>query len=402
MRKTTTDTDKASGLFKSWPSVILFYFIGLSIFFTVAFVIVALRISFKQEIKVPALVGKMYLDEHNWLQESGFQVKLEKVHSVNYPYGYVISQSLSPKQVVKYGQKLVLLVNQSKNIVKTPRIVGSLEALVPKVLSNVHSGKRRFKLNIGVITKVPSHRPKGEVLAQFPLPGTPVRPEYPVSFLVSLGDKDRKHAYLNTNDPFNLNRQEARNIEIVKSIAYHLKTPLDIEPVETQNIQEDGVVLESIFPKSWPKNWSHDKKKNDHSRENLVWKVKVGKYQDKGVQDQSNDENEFPFRFVWLTPDEIGVNEGFYTVSQINDLTKNNVKKDIEHSQFSYLKFKKDRSLPVFKRFREKFFFWENHYFFYHDLSASQFESSDTKDLESNINAVVEPAETYEAEDIEP
>ena len=373
-KKIPNTSENNKGLFKSWPEVILFYFVGLSIFFTVAFIIVALRISFKQEIKVPALVGKMYLDEHNALQESGFQIKFEKVHSVNYPYGYIISQSLSAHKVVKYGQKLVLLVNESRNVVETPRIVGSLESLAPKILSNVHSGKRRFKLNPGIITKIPSERPKGEIIAQFPLPRTPVKPESPVSFLVSLGAQNNKQAYLNLNaaDPFDLNQKKNQSIEIVKSLAYHLKIPLDIKPIVTQNIEKNAIVLESTFPKNWLNNLSEGsskKKANDQPQKNLVWRVKVGQYQDK--QDQDEYEDEFPFRFIWLTPDEIGVDEGFYTISQ---------KKDLDYSQFSYVKLKEDRPVPVFKRLHEQFFFWEN----YHSSTVEQ------------------PTKVYKADDIEP
>ncbi len=400
--KRSSSDGGAEALLRTWPQVFFFYFVGLSLFFIVAFVIVTLRISHKGEVSVPSLVGKTYLEVHNGLQESGFEIKLKNTYSTNYPYGYIVSQSLSPGKIVKIGQKVTLLVNQSKNIIKTPTLVGTLESIAPKILGNVHSGERRFKLISGVVTHVSSDRPKGLILAQYPLPKTPVPPEYPVSYLVSLGNhtessaRDSKKAPNNeVNGAKSLNRQQKKkdrleikrmmneldlhkkvlNIEIVKAMSYHMKIPLEIDKTSVERPEQDGLVLEySLLG-------------DRRNGQQIIWKVNVGYYDKKN----SKEEKDYPFQFIWVSPQELGINQGVYTVAQRIGAQSDRVAEEGQQllSGLSYVSLSKNQLLPLFKTFSDEFLIWNG----YHAMP----ESVTYSDQESKL-----PDETYSPEDILP
>ena len=343
-------------IFSSWAQIVFLYFTGFSIFFIAAFAIVNLRISYKGEIKVPSLIGRMYLDEHNHLEKVGFKVKLEKIHSLEYPYGYIISQSLSPGDVVKFGQKLTLSVNHSKTLVETPKLIGSFVSLASKILGNIHSSGRRYRLNVGVVTRIPSKYPKGEILSQYPPPETPVVPEYPVSLLVSNGafpdnitsPKDSAEGNTLLPSPKKINRL---NIEIVKGIAYHLNIPLDIETSPTIEFEKNGFVLESA-PLTL----------NILSKEirKAVWKVKIAKYEPL----ETRVDIDYPFYFVWLDIDDLDIGEGRYTISSLRHKEGFDVLRNAkDHVIFSYISFKKYNKVPFFRSVGdEELLIWKDHF----------------------------------------
>ena len=358
----TSKVLKSDRLLKTWPQVFLFYFIGLSLFFITAFLIVTLRVSYKGEIQVPSLIGKTYLEEHNYLQKNGFEIILKSIHSTNYPYGYIISQSLSPGKIVKIGQKIILLVNQSKNIVKTPFLIGSLDSLAPKILSNAHSDKRRFKLIPGIVSYIPSDQPKGEILAQYPLAETPVPPEYPVSYLVSAGTleetSDKKVTHLEQKNNLNQKAEEAianasskgegLNIEIVKSMAYHLKVPLEIYETSVNDPEQDSFVIQSQLSSKIKTNIKP------------IWEVKVGRYKNLHLQEEIG----YPFQFIWINTADLDIDQGIYTIAQEQGAKNTKlaqIKNNYAPSLF-YLSLKKDQSLPFFKTFNDQFFIWDGYY----------------------------------------
>ena len=368
--------------FSSLLRIGFFYFVGLSIFFTTAFLIVSFRISYKGEVEVPSLTGKMYLDEHNRLKEVGFNVELEKSHSVEYPYGYIFSQSLTPGDVVKSGQKLTLSVNYSKVLVETPKLISFSFSLAPKILSNVYSDGRRYKLNIGVVTRIPSKYSKGEILAQYPLYRTPVIPEYPVSLLVSLGSsgKGSKDALLPSTREIN-----RLNIEIIKRIAYHLGIPLDISISPTTDYKKDGSVLDSA-----------PLKRLFHQNQGSTWKVRVAKYQWEGENKDGNREH--PFRFVWLGIDDLGIQEGSYSICKLRPADLPDHSKDDEHSIFSYIAFERGKTVPFFKSLDdEELLIWK-------DLPViskkncrgeTNLKEQPLAELPKNLSAEIEPMKTY-------
>ena len=156
--------------------------------------------------------------------------------------GYILSQNIPAGESIKAGDKLILLVNQSQAMVKTPMLVGKFRSLVPEILSNIRSHKRHFSLKEGVVTFIYSEYPKGVILAQHPKAGTPVIPEHPISYLVSKGGQ---LSQIRFKEP-SLTDQ---HIEMVKKISYFLKIPLSITIKETKIPEKNAIVLQSFFDK---------------------------------------------------------------------------------------------------------------------------------------------------------
>ena len=69
------------------------------------------------------LVGKLYLEEHNRLQQLGIKIEIEN-HSLDYPYGFILGQSVPPGMMLAQGAGIKLTVNFSKTVVTVPQLVG--------------------------------------------------------------------------------------------------------------------------------------------------------------------------------------------------------------------------------------------------------------------------------------
>jgi len=318
---------------KAWltslAKVGIFYFIGFTLFFIISFIIINIRVSSKARVRVPDMVGHLYLDEHNFLVSSGLAVKLDKAELIEYPYGYILSQNYAPGKDIKQGTTITLLVNFSKNIVPVPQIVGVSIELVDHILEQIPVGSKTFSLKKGVVSNIPSDHPVGEVLAQFPPAGVTVFPEYPVSILVSDGPEKRASV-------FPLPEMKNMHIDIVKKIAYELKIPLKIVSKLTENYKENGRVI-SISYKG-----NRFNPFLDHSTE--VWDVFVYKYK------RVDDTNRYPNALVWLkSPPKIA--GSVWTVATRN--SQNNF------SEISYLYIEKE--IPVFVNQEKEIVFWQGY-----------------------------------------
>ena len=273
-----------------------------------------------------------------------FKIKINAEYSLDYPTGYIIAQSLSPGDVVNFGQKLQLLVNTSIAIIEMPNLIGINENSVPRLLQDIRVGKRLFNLPLATITKVTSERPAGEVLAQFPPAKTPVQPDTPVSILVSKGDTDKD----TDESPLNLN---GLNIEIIKRYAYYKNIPLTIETKNVDDIKSNAVVIKSKFINT-PKEWE--------IKDQQILSVTVGRFQDKSL-DKIVEMN-YPYHFVWLNDDNLNIDEGLYTIGNIFTERKKEIKKEnsIKYIPYGLIYFKEDVTIPVFLAPNETIYFWEN------------------------------------------
>ncbi|MDW8307440.1 MAG: PASTA domain-containing protein [Leptospiraceae bacterium] len=217
----------------SLGKIALFYFLGLSLFFIAGFIIITFRVSVKREVVVPDLIGHMFLEEFNRIQNLGLKLHVEPYHSIQFPYGYILAQSLGPGQVVKEGTKLSLIVNFSETVVEVPQLVGQSFELVESMLSNLPAHGRPQKLPLGIVVRVPSQEPQGEVLEQFPPPGSRVIPNTPVHLLVSDGMSQKSSLTLPT---------EALPLNLAGRFAYELKIPLALEIESTLFWDEEALV----------------------------------------------------------------------------------------------------------------------------------------------------------------
>ncbi|MFO1472824.1 MAG: hypothetical protein U1F27_17540 [Turneriella sp.] len=222
---------------KHLSRILLFYFIGLSVFFISGFAVFKVLFADTERTVVPDVVGRMFLGEHNKLRDD-FKVEIKTAYLVQYPYGYILAQDLTPGKRVDKMTKLELLVNLSDAIVQVPKLVGFSEDLVDGSLASLPVGGRIFSLRKGVITRIPSSQPKREVLAQFPPPGTPVIPNAPVSLLISDGP-----AASPARASLNIRIEKGTPAAIAMAAAYHLKKPAAIKLTQTQKADENATLL---------------------------------------------------------------------------------------------------------------------------------------------------------------
>jgi len=282
-------------IFKGIVRVGVFYFVGLSLFFIAGFIIITLRVADKQKVKVPSLIGKLYLDVHNSLTSKGFKIILKKAHSTEYDYGYILSQSTSQGKIVSKGSKLELLVNQSKNLIEVPKLIGINEGIAMGMLKNIPIGSRMYKLTKGLITRIPSEIPKGEIIAQYPLESTKVRPETPVGLLISLGPRRLKTT-------MQLPKLKGNHIEILKKMAYLKKMPIHLTIKKVSKEKENGIVL--LADVSSVKN----KKIRWNKTENVTLNLTIGRF------NYEDDNKNYPNRLQWLDLKKHNLLQGEFTL----------------------------------------------------------------------------------------
>ena len=348
-------------------------FMGLSIFFISGFVVIKVGISNRAKQRVPNLIGKLYLDVHNLLAETGYKVELERIHTTNYPFGYITAQSISPGSLAKEGAKLVLLVNQSEAIVKTPKLVGLQEELVDGKLQ-VYQRDRKYTLKKGSITYIMSDSPEGEVIDQFPAENTPVVPGYPVSLLVSDGQNEKKHRLRNQGKFIEVEETvedskkkkkkkktalyipdlQNQSIEIAKSAAYQLRMPATIKIQEVDEFEKNAVVLSQ----------SHKQIKTEISVEpdEIVAELEFVVGRSKNAYEES-----WPNQFVWLDSSELGEINKLVTFARENrleetgDLQKLNTEAEVtSYTGVSFLKLSGD-PVPVFRIAFDKVAVWQGY-----------------------------------------
>ncbi|AFM13554.1 PASTA domain-containing protein [Turneriella parva] len=224
--------------FKHVARILIFYFVGLSIFFVSGFTIFKVLFADTERTVVPDVVGRLFLGEHNKLRED-FKVDLKPAYLVQYPYGYILAQNLTPGKSVDKNTKLELLVNFSDAIVQVPKLVGFSEDLVDGSIASLPVGGRIFSLRKGVITRVFSAQPKREVLAQFPPAGTPVIPNTPVSLLISDGPAPAGAPQASAAPKL----EKGLAVSIALNAAYHLKKPAVISLKKTDKADENAALL---------------------------------------------------------------------------------------------------------------------------------------------------------------
>jgi len=261
------------------------YLVGFTLFFLASLIIITVNVRTRGKVNIPSLVGKLYLEEHNTLMTTGLHIELQKANLVEFPYGYILAQSIAPGEIVSEGTRLALLTNDNKSIVPVPNIVGSSEVIAQKILANIPVGKTSFSLVIGTVTRIPSDKPAGEVLAQYPPAQAQVIPETPVSLLISEGPEKLKTGYLfpDVRDV---------HVEILKKISYVNHIPIKIVTTKTYDYKKNGLVEEIDHGSAGAFVTA-----NAATSEMPYWTVKVKKYAEQG-------EKIFPNSLVWVSVED--------------------------------------------------------------------------------------------------
>jgi len=321
---------KSENLFKRLSRIALFYFIGFTLFFLAGYLIVSVNIIRTNKVRMPHVVGRLYLDEHNHLSNLGLPVKLEETRELVYPYGYIVSQSVPAGKIIKEGTIVTLLVNYSKEVVPVPALAGKHINMYEQMINEIPVEDVNLSLAKGTITYIPNERPEGIIIEQHPSEGTWVRPETPVSILVSSGPEKLS---------FNTKLPDLRGVpvEIAKRIAFEIRYPIEITTEKTGNYTLDGLI------KSYnvPKNPEQSKK----------WNVVV--------YDAGNGAGKkYPGQYHWLrVPESLGYGN-FYTLLQRDEIIVGGKKKTIE--KYSYIEI--TSGIPVYLREQSEFFLWKDFY----------------------------------------
>jgi serine/threonine-protein kinase len=309
--------------FKHVSKILLIYFVGVSLFFISGFIVFKVLFADTEKTIVPDVVGRLFLGEHNKLRDD-FKVELKPAYLVQYPYGYILAQDLTPGKKVDKNTKFELLVNLSDAIVQVPKLVGFSEDLVDGSIASLPVGGRIFSLKKGVITRIPSNQPKREVLAQFPPAGTPVIPGATVSLLISDGP-----APVTTPQARIFPRiEKGTPVSIAMNVAYHLKIPAVLKLVKTEKADENATLTA------------------DAKMTAETIQLEVGEFTDTLAKGKSRiDLGDLPFTQLYLPAKKWGSQDSVMTIARREAVASED---GSPYSEYYYIK--NSSPLPVFRR----------------------------------------------------
>ena len=385
LRKESLHLEYFSNIFR----IIIVTGFMLSLFFISGFIVIKSSISDKKEFNLPQLVGKLYLDAHNSL--NSFNVVIKKAHFLEYPFGYILSQNPPAGAKVKEGSEVTLVVNQSDTILKTPDLRGISIDLVEKNLV-IPIENREYKLRKGTVTYVVSDKHKEEeVLAQFPPPNTPVRPEYPIALLVSAKANDeannKEKSKKKDKKTANLNL-DGIHVEIAKKAAFIIQKPLAIKPVEVNNADQDGIIISS--------------ETNQVDSKDII-SVNVGRLPSKLSED-------LPYRLIWLDGDDFPKGDLTFSIIKTtgNLGTTISISNQIDNGNNNkWYIYNNDNPIPVFKQIKDDLHIWKGYFIedssYDDDYASQKAETISALDVEEKPETKeIEPVETLQLDSYNP
>lgn len=176
-------SDSRKGLFFLQSTFLIL--LSIVLFFFISFLLLSVEIFSSEKVRVPMLIGTLYFDQHNNLNELGLKVRMEYNNRVEYSEGHIFSQSVEAGSLVRLDSQITLLVNRYHKVISVPNFLSKDESLIPQILQNIYSGSEKYKLLKGKVTYIPHESSSGKILAQLPSVGTKVAPNTRVSFLIS-------------------------------------------------------------------------------------------------------------------------------------------------------------------------------------------------------------------------
>jgi len=136
------------------------------------------------EVEVPNVIGKSFLEAFEILSENNLRIRKMDVrkHSEGLPENYVVEQRPMPGDKVKSGRKISIILSRGAEEGTVPRVV---EKFVPEAESLIKSAG----LEVGNVVRVHSNDfpQEGVIIAHTPPPNATVQRDSKVNLLVSLG-----------------------------------------------------------------------------------------------------------------------------------------------------------------------------------------------------------------------
>ena len=135
-------------------------------------------------VKAPEIVGHTMDEAKDILKEFGLDVKVGmELPSNDVPEGVILSQTPDAGASIKAGQSIEVNVSKGKVDGNVPDVVG-------KSLANARTMLETYKFKLGTVTEEISETvPKGQVISQSPVAGTPYPDGSEITLVVSLGSE---------------------------------------------------------------------------------------------------------------------------------------------------------------------------------------------------------------------
>jgi beta-lactam-binding protein with PASTA domain/predicted Ser/Thr protein kinase len=181
--------------------------------------------------KVPSTAGLNSAEAEEKLEEAGFKVKSESVHSKNVEEGLVLKSEPSGGETATKGSTVVLKVSSGPKLTKVPVVVGSQRSLAVQQIRG-----RGF---VPSVEEVESKQPEGQVIRQAPSAGSQLPPGSTVSITVSRGEEK-------ATAPNVIGKERAEAVEAVRAAG--LK-PV-VQEQETEVPSQVGRVTDQFPPPS--------------------------------------------------------------------------------------------------------------------------------------------------------
>ncbi|KPU28268.1 serine/threonine protein kinase [Caloranaerobacter sp. TR13] len=165
--------------------VITFFAILLALIFTTALAVGFLYIKdylFVEEVNVPLIIGLHEDVAKQKIESLGLKFVVKKrIYNKDYKEGYIISQNIDPKDKVKIGYPIEVVVSKGEKLVRVPDLLNKYSSDIEVALSEV--GLRKGNIDY----KFSDIYPEGIVISQKPEPLSMVPEGTEIDFVISQG-----------------------------------------------------------------------------------------------------------------------------------------------------------------------------------------------------------------------
>jgi serine/threonine-protein kinase len=187
----TTALSMKSVYFKSIGRISLIFFVGFSFFLIISFIMLIFLTKPENEVEVPELVGKQYLEIHNSLIRRGLRPVIKFYDVFDVDNGIILNQFPEPGNIVAEGSNVKLVVSRSSLMIDVPSLTGMELPFAINKLKNLHVHDRSVSLSLGVVSYIPSNTVGENVIIDHsPKKGEKVTLDRKINILVSSGKKE--------------------------------------------------------------------------------------------------------------------------------------------------------------------------------------------------------------------
>ena len=188
------------------------------------------------KLEAPNIVGKSLEEAIAQLEAQGLKIEVDlELQSSEHAAGTILSQTPDAGASIKSGQ--TIKVNISRGVVN-----GEVPSVIGKSVSNARTTIETYHFTVGSITQEISETvPRGCVISQSPVAGTPMEAGSVVNLVVSHGSQQEVSL-----SQFNV---EGMSLDAAKKAIEDLGLVLgEVTPLEDANLPEDTVISQSPTP----------------------------------------------------------------------------------------------------------------------------------------------------------